>query len=223
MKKLLPPLCSLLLPILAHASDNTLTSEEKDAGWQLLFDGNDPSLHWRAYKQNTFPQTWTVADGTLFRQASGGDIVTRETFENFELELDWKISPKGNSGVMFRVQETMDAPWKTGPEIQILDKAAPDPNKAGWLYALYPSAVDACHPTGDWNHIRFVTKNGKCEHWLNGVKYLEYQIGSEDWKAKVAASKFAQFPDFAANARGRICLQDHGNPVWFKNIRIRPL
>lgn len=202
---------------------NSLSEKEKSDGWQLLFDGSNPSQHWRGYRKEVFPEKWIVEDGSITCQR-GGDIITREKFENFELSIEWKISPGGNSGIMFRVQETENAPWQTGPEIQILDNVAgKDPNKAGWMYALYPASVDATKPAGEWNHFRLVTNHGKSEHWMNGVKYVEYAIGSQEWNEKVAKTKFAKFPEFGKTARGHLCLQDHGNPVWYRSIKIRPL
>ena len=202
---------------------NTLSEKEKTEGWKLLFDGKNPSEHWRGYRKEGFPEKWAVEEGALTCQR-GGDIVTREQFENFELSIEWKISPGGNSGIMFRVQETDKAPWHTGPEIQILDNVGgKDPNKAGWMYALYPATVDTTKPAGEWNHFRLTTQNGKCEHWMNGEKYVEYTIGSEDWNSKVAKSKFVNFPGFGKTAKGHICLQDHGNLVWYRSLKIRPL
>ncbi|MEK0447186.1 MAG: Quinoprotein glucose dehydrogenase precursor [Verrucomicrobiota bacterium] len=222
---LLPALGALAFSFSAFANEpNTLSTEERAGGWQLLFDGKDPAPFWRSFKKETLPAGWVAEEGSLFRKEKAGDIVTKEEFENFELSIEWKISPGGNSGIMFRVQETENTPWKTGPEIQILDnQGGHDPNKAGWMYALYPASVDTTKPVGEWNHLRFVTQNGKCEHWMNGTKYVEYEIGSDDWNLKVAKSKFAAFPGFGKTAKGRICLQDHGNLVWYRNIKIRPL
>ena len=203
---------------------NSLTEAEKSQGWRLLFDGKAPATHWRGYKKDELPAAWVVQDGALFLESKGGDIVTREQFENFELSVDWKISAGGNSGIMFRVQEIGKAPWHTGPEIQVLDNVGHhDANKAAWMYGLYTTTVDATKPVGEWNRLRFVTNQGKCQHWLNDVLYVEYEIGSADWNEKVSKSKFGAFPDFAKFSKGHICLQDHGNQVWFKNIKIRPL
>ena len=205
-------------------AQNSLTEAEKAQGWRLLFDGKDPAAHWRGYKKDELPGAWVVQDGALFLESKGGDIVTKEQFENFELSVDWKISEGGNSGIMFRVQEIGKAPWHTGPEIQILDNVGHhDSNKAAWMYGLYTTTVDATKPVGEWNRLRFVTNHGKCQHWLNDVLYVEYEIGSDDWNEKVSKSKFGAFPDFAKFPRGHICLQDHGNKVWFKNIKIKPL
>jgi hypothetical protein len=220
----------LALSAAAFAADNELTPAEKAGGWKLLFDGKDASATWRRYKQQGLPDKWVVKDGALVLTGKGGgDIITKDQFENFELSIDWKISPAGNSGIMFKVQETEPKPWNTGPEAQVQDNAAGhDPQKAGWMYALYPASVDTTKPVGEWN--RFVLKcqrtpagTYKCEHFMNGTKYVEYEIGSADWNQKVAASKFGKFPMFAKAAKGHICLQDHGNEVAFRNIKIREL
>ncbi|MEI6713621.1 MAG: family 16 glycoside hydrolase [Verrucomicrobiota bacterium] len=211
------------------AGINTLTSEELTAGWQLLFDGKDPAKNWRGFKKDILPGNWAVREGELVCQKvtssnSTSDLVSKEQFESFELSIDWKISTRGNSGVMFRVQETETESWKTGPEVQLLDNlGGRDPIKAGWLYKLYSASVDSTKPVGEWNNLRLICKNGKCEHWLNGTKYLEYEIGSADWNEKVADSPFKALPGFAKTPKGHICLQDHGDQVWFRNIKIRPL
>jgi Domain of Unknown Function (DUF1080) len=220
----------LALSAAVIAGDNELTSAEREGGWKLLFDGKDASGHWRGYKSDNIPDKWVVKDGSLVLTGKGGgDIVTKDEFENFELSIDWKISPEGNSGIMFKVQETEAKPWNTGPEVQIQDNSkGHDPQKAGWMYGLYPANADTTKPVGEWN--TFVLKcqktaagTYKCEHFMNGTKYVDYEIGSADWNEKVAKSKFGKFPNFAKAAKGRICLQDHGNEVAFRNIRIREL
>jgi hypothetical protein len=224
----------LLLSLLAFvstavAADNELTAEEKAAGWKLLFDGRDASANFRGYKKDKLPDGWAVEDGAIVHKKSGGDIITKDQYESFELSIDWKISPGGNSGIMFKVQEGDGASYYTGPEVQVQDnQGGKDPQKAGWMYALYPASVDTTKPAGEWN--RFVLKcqktsagTYKCEHWMNGTKYVEYEIGSDDWNQKVAKSKFAKWPNFGKAAKGHICLQDHGNVVAYKNIKIREL
>jgi hypothetical protein len=229
-----PLLCSLLLalslaPVFAEdATPNTLTDAEKKDGWKLLFDGKDATQSWRGYKKETLPDKWVVEEGALVRHG-GGDIITKDKFESFEFSIDWKISEGGNSGVMFKVLETDGAPWFTGPEAQIQDNIkGHDPQKAGWMYALYPASVDTTKPVGEWNH--FVLKCEKtaagtyqCTHWLNGTKYVEYEIGSAEWNEKVARTKFAAKPGFGKATAGHICLQDHGNEVAFRNIKIKVL
>ncbi len=220
----------LALTATVFAADNVLTDAERGDGWKLLFDGKDASANWRGYKKDKLGEKWVVKDGALtLTGKGGGDIITKDEYESFELSIEWKISPGGNSGIMFKVQETAGAPWNTGPEAQIQDNGGGhDPQKAGWMYALYPASVDTTKPVGEWNH--FVLKcqktaagTYKCVHTMNGTKYVEYEIGSADWNEKVAKSKFAKFPDFAKPAKGHICLQDHGNEVAFRNIKIRVL
>jgi hypothetical protein len=203
---------------------NQLTAEESAAGWKLLFDGKDASQHWRGFKKETLPAGWVVEDGALVRKTGGGDIVTKDEYDSFEFAVDWKISEGGNSGIIFKVQEDkpVNAPWMTGPEAQILDNVkGHDPQHAGWLYQLYKTDLDTTKPAGEWNH--FVLKCEKtpagtyhCEHWMNGTKYVDYEIGSDDWKERVAKSKFKGYDDFGKAAAGRICLQDHGNLVSFR-------
>ena len=231
MKFLLITLATLTFAGTLFADDaapNTLTDAEKKAGWKLLFDGKDAGASWRGYKKDTLPAEWKVEEGALVRHG-GGDIITKDQFESFELAIDWKISKGGNSGIIFKVQETDGASYTTGPEAQVQDNVdGHDPQKAGWMYALYPATVDTTKPVGEWNH--FVLKCAKtaagtfkCEHWMNGTKYVEYEIGSADWNEKVAKSKFGSMPGFAKSAKGHICLQDHGNEVAFRNIKIRVL
>jgi len=225
---------SFLLPIIAcvapaFAADNELTTEEKAAGWQLLFDGKDASANFRGYKKDKLPDGWVVKDAAIVREKGGGDIITKEQYESFELTVDWKISPGGNSGIMFKVQETKGPSYQTGPECQVQDnKGGHDPQKAGWMYALYPASVDATKAAGEWN--RFVLKvqktatgTYKCEHTMNGTLYVTYEIGSADWNEKVAKSKFAKMEGFGKADKGHICLQDHGNEVAYKNLKIRVL
>ncbi len=230
MKSLLIPALALAFTFPAPAAEpNTLTAEEKAAGWTLLFDGKDASTHWRGYKKDKLPEAWKVEDGALVLKGKGGDIITKEQYESFEISLDWKISEGGNSGLMFKVQETDKPPYYTGPEAQIQDNVkGKDPQKAGWMYQLYPASVDTTKPAGEWN--TFVLKcqktsagTYKCEHTMNGTKYCEYEIGSADWDAQVAKSKFAKWEGFGKAAKGHICLQDHGNEVAFRNIKIRVL
>lgn len=231
MKCLLPVIAVLALSVRLFAADaplNELTAAEKAAGWKLLFDGKDASTWWRGYKKDKLPEGWKAEDGALVRHG-GGDIITKEQFESFEFSVDWKISEGGNSGVIFKVQETDKPPYGTGPEAQIQDNVkGRDPQKAGWLYQLYPASVDTTKPVGEWN--TFVLKIQKTpagtykgEHWMNGTKYVEYEIGSDDWKAKLAKSKFAKWEGFGTSPKGHLCLQDHGNLVSFRNIKIREL
>lgn len=207
---------------------NSLTDAEKAVGWKLLFDGKDASQWWRGYKKDGLSEQWAVEDGALvLKGKGGGNIITREQFESFEFSIDWKISEGGNSGIMFKVQESEPQPWHTGPEVQIQDNVkGHDAQKAGWMYQLYAASMDTTKPAGEWNTFRLKcvkTPAGtyRCEHWMNGTKYVEYEIGSADWDAKVAASKFKDKPGFGKSPKGHICLQDHGNVVAFRNVKIR--
>ena len=206
------------------AKHNTLTAKEKADGWKLLFNGKDLSS-WRNYQADGINEKWKIEGDTFILTAKGGgDIVTHDQYGAFELKIDFKISPKGNSGVMFHVQETEQKAWRTGPEIQIQDHAhGKDPQKAGWLPQLYKTDVDAANPAGEWNTIHILITPEKCEHYMNGTKYFEYVKGSEDWNKRVAASKFSKYPSFGKPARGHICLQDHGNVVHFRNVKIKLL
>ena len=212
---------------------NTLTEQEKADGWQLLFDGKT-SDGWRNYKQKTISAGWKVIDGTLARVSnSAGDIVYDKSFENFILELDYKVPAGANSGIMSRVSEDQGTIWMSGIEFQILDNTDPhgDSEKAGWAYALYKPAddpktgkpLDATTPIGHWNHVKIVYDGPHVEHWMNGVKYCEFELGSDDFNRRVQQSKFRDMPKFAKNKSGLIALQgDHGN-VSFANIKIKVL
>jgi hypothetical protein len=222
----LAALAAYLLTNAALAADsapNTLTDEEKAAGWKLLFDGKTTN-GWRNYKQSGIAPGWKVENGALVRGAEkGGDIITTEKYGAFEFSVEYNISKGGNSGLMFHVTEEGNVPWHTGPEIQIQDStsAAKDPQKPGWLYQLYRSEVDAAKPAGEWNQLRLLVTPEKCATWMNGQLYYEYVKGSKDWDERVAKSKFASLPNFGKPTSGHICLQDHNNPVSFRNIKIR--
>jgi hypothetical protein len=211
-----------LLPSMAQ--DNALTEDEKKAGWKLLFDGKTTE-GWKGYKKDKVSDGWQVVDGALSTKGKSGDICTVEEFADFELQIDWKISPGGNSGIMYRVAETKGAPYETGPEYQVLDDDKHGDGKnpltsAGSIYAVYPPAKKVVKPVGEWNHTKIVLKGAHVEHWLNGEKMAEAEIGSEDWNAKVAKSKWAKVTSYAKETKGKIDLQDHGDKVEFKNIKI---
>jgi hypothetical protein len=195
--------------------------------WRPLFDGQSLA-GWRGYRSESPPAGWRVVDGTLVREGPGGDIMTTDTFENFELALDWNVAPGGNSGIFYRVTEKADATYETGPEMQVLDDArhrdgSSRLTSAGSLYGLYPAPIGAVKPAGEWNTARIVMNRGHVEHWLNGVKTAEADIGSDDWNQRVANSKFHQWPGFGKASRGHIALQDHGDRVAYRNIRVRVL
>lgn len=199
------------------------------AGWEPLFDGRTLA-GWRGYRQAAPPAGWRVVDGAITRVGPGGDLITDAEFGNFELELEWKISPGGNSGIIYRVVEdsTLDYVWRSGPEYQILDNGAHadgrDPlTSAGSNFALYAPVRDVTRPVGEWNQARLVVNGNHVEHWMNGVKLLEYEFGSPEWEQRVRASKFASMPRYGRGARGHIALQEHEAWVAYRNLRIRRL
>jgi hypothetical protein len=209
----------------AMAQPNTLTAAEKAAGWKLLFDGKS-TAGWRGFKAPEPDPGWHVTDGALGPDPkTSKDIMTKEEFGSFELAFDWKISPKGNSGVMFHVTEAGGETYHSGPEYQVLDNSRGERplQRAGALYDLYAPTMDATKPVGEFNQSRLVVNGSKVEHWLNGTKVVEYELGSAELKAKIAASKFRQWPTFAASPTGHIALQNHGDVVAYRNIKIRPL
>ena len=209
----------------ADAAPNTLSDEEKKAGFKLLFDGKNPGENFRSYKQDKIDPRWKSVDGALTKAEKGaGDIITKEQYGAFELLIDYKISKGGNSGIMFHVAETDGPPYVTGPEIQIQDNVAGhDPQKSGWLYQLYKPENDATKPAGEWNSMRIVLapKGQKSAVYMNGQKYYEFEKGSADWDEKVKKSKFASMAGFGKQTKGHICLQDHGDEVAYRNIKIR--
>lgn len=214
--------------VFSPAALNTLTPAERAAGWQLLFDGTD-TKGWRNYRKTGVSPAWQVIDGALMRVAdSAGDLITTRKYRNFDLRLDWVVGPRGNSGVMYRATEEYPEIYWSAPEMQILDDARHPDGKspltaAGSDYALYPTKLGVEHPAGQWNHARLVVNGNHVEHWLNGVKVVDYTLGSPDWVQRVAHSKFAHWPDYGKAAEGYIGLQDHESWVAFRNIRIRVL
>jgi hypothetical protein len=205
-------------------------SGPEQAGWQSLFDGKTTN-GWRAFnKPAGTPSGWVVEDGVLTTPGGQGDIITTGQYENFELDLEWKIASKGNSGIMFRVVDDgqHQRTYETGPEYQLIDDegypaALKDVQKTGANYDLQAVEKKATKPAGQWNRTRLVVKDGRVQHWLNGTQVVEYEIGSEAWQKQVQASKFAKLPGYAQTPRGHIALQDHGDRVWFRNVRIRKL
>lgn len=214
-------------PSAQAAGLNTLTQEEQTAGWRLLFDGATPA-GWRGFRQPGVPDGWVVEEGALTRVGPGGDLITEEQFENFELALEWRIAPGGNSGVMFRVTEDAEETYHTGPEMQVLDDSAHADGMsrltaAGANYALHAAPEGAVRPTGEWNQARLVVNGAHVEHWLNGTRVVEYELWTPEWDSLVAASKFAEWPGYGRARRGHIALQDHGDRVQYRNIKIRVL
>ena len=215
------------VPRCVLSQEPVLTPAERAAGWRLLFDGRT-ATGWRGFRMDSMPAGWTVVAGALTRVARAGDIITTERFGNFELVLEWKIAPKGNSGIFYRVSEDDSTAYWSGPEMQVLDDAGhPDGRSrltaAGSCYGIYPSPAGVVKPAGEWNRVRLVLRGNHVEHWLNGVKVVEYELGSPDWEARVKASKFAPHVHYGRNASGYIGLQDHGDWVAYRNIKIRVL
>lgn len=214
-------------PVPGQEAMNTLTEQERAEGWQLLFDGQSLDA-WRGYQLDDVPSGWAARDGMLTRVGPGGDIITRETFGDFELVAEWRVEPGGNSGILYRGDESADYFYKTAPEMQVLDDAghadgASPLTSAGSVYALYPAPAGVVQPAGQWNHARILADGAHVEHWLNGEKVAEYEQGSPEWNRLVAESKFQQWPGFGTVMEGHIGLQDHGDLVEYRNIKIRPL
>jgi len=212
---------------------NTLSRKEKRQGWKLLFDGKDLQ-GWHSYLKQEPAPSWTVEDGAIkldhSQHQGGGDLVTNAEYENYELSLQWKISPEGNSGIIFNVHEDpkYGATYLTGPEMQVLDNEKASDNKkdnhlAGSLYDLIAADPAAVHPAGEWNTVQIRMDKGHLTFRMNGKKVVETQIGSPEWKDLVAHSKFRRWEDFATFKKGHIALQDHGHTVWYRDIMIRPL
>ena len=195
--------------------------------WRFLFDGKSLA-GWRVYRSQALPSGWQARDGMLVKDRPTEDIVTIDQFADFELEFDWKISARGNSGVFYRATEEYDKIYWSATEYQLLDDAS-QPNldrltATGSAYALYPAAAGAAKPAGEWNSSRIVARGDHVQHWLNGRKLLDYEYGSPEWEAKVKAGKFVDWPNYGRARRGHIGVQgDHGGQLALRNIRIREL
>jgi len=221
---------ALLAALLLMAATTALTQNRNTNGsqWRVLFDGKSLDA-WRGFKTEAVPNGWKIVDGTLAKDSSIGDIVSKEEFGDFELELEWKIGEAGNAGIFYRGTEEYNHIYWSGPEYQLLDDIKGADNKtrltcAGAAYAIYPSPEGHLKPVGDWNQTRIVAQGAHVEHWLNGFKLLEYELWSPDWEAKVKASKFNVYPNYGRARSGHIALQgDHAGALAFRNIRVRPL
>ncbi len=210
---------------------NKLSGAESAAGWKSLFDGKNVPADFKGYKQAKFPEKgWSVTDGMLHNAAGagGGDLCTVGEYGDFEFACDWRVAPGGNSGIIYRVTEDHNYSWETGREMQILDDAKHNDGKkpktrAGTMYDLFACAQEVCRPAGEWNHARVVCKGTHIEHWLNGIKVVDVDTAGEDYKKAMAESKFTTMPEFGTKMKGHICLQDHGDEVWFRDIRVREI
>ncbi len=232
MKKTQPWLALVTLtlaPSVFAADPNALTAAEKSAGWKLLFDGK--SLDgWRGYKAEAVGAGWKVQEGALVLTVGRtGDILTKVEYADFELVFEWRIAAGGNSGVLYRVGLGESAIPRTGPEYQVLDNEKAKDSKldnhlAGSLYDLGPGAPrELPKPPGQWNSARIMVRGWKIEHWLNGRQAAVADLASPEGKALIAASKFKTWPKFASLAKGHIALQDHGDAVSYRAIKIREL
>jgi hypothetical protein len=218
---------------------NQLTNAEKKAGWKLLFDGKTLT-GWRGFHNQQVPEGWGVADGCITKVKSGetvktgGDLITVEQFENFEFVVEWKLERGGNSGIKYLVSESLPPTGKSGVsfEYQVLDDDNhPDAKQgiagnrtAGSLYDLIAASKDKkLKPVGEFNHSRIVVKGNHIEHWLNGVKTVEFDRSSDEYKRHLAESKFKNTKGFGEAKQGHILLQDHSDAVWYRNIKIRAL
>ncbi|HMG95807.1 MAG TPA: DUF1080 domain-containing protein, partial [Gemmatimonadaceae bacterium] len=205
-----------------------VSAAQRAAGWRPLFDGTSTSA-WRGYKSQAFPAGWKIVDGVLTKSGSVEDIQTRDQFGNFQLALDWKLSPGGNAGVFYRGTEEYDHIYWSAPEYQLLDDAGHPDGKsrltsAGADYGLYPSPAGVVKPADQWNSTLIVVNGNTVQHWLNGQKLLEYEIGSADWEAKVKASKFVAYPNYGRAKQGYIAIQgDHDGALSIRNVRIREI
>jgi hypothetical protein len=202
-----------------------------DTAWVTLFDGSNLD-QWRGFQRDDVPSGWRIEEGTLafVPGTEGGDLITREQYDDFELELEWRISEGGNSGIFYRVSEDAEysRTYQTGPEFQVLDNdghsdGVTEAHRAGANYALHAPSRDVTRPVGEWNTVRIVADSAHVEHWLNGEKIVEYEQWSDEWQRLVDESKFIDMPGYGQYHRGHIALQDHGDRVWYRNVRIRPL
>ena len=217
----------LLATPLSAQEHNRLNATERAAGWQLLFDGNSLT-GWRGDNSESMPTGVSAENGMFIRSGPGGDIITEQQFADFELSLEWLVGPSGNSGVLFRAVEGQEEVYHGAPEMQILDDAGHADGRspltsAGSNYGLHGVPRGIVKSAGEWNTSRIVVVNNQVEHWLNGDKVVEYELGSADWAQRVANSKFAQWPAYGRASRGHIGIQDHGDRVSFRNLKIREI
>jgi len=219
---------------------NALTEEEKAAGWELLFDGSTLN-GWKRYNHDTIGPLWTVKDGVIicdgtgFGEGSGdvgGSLMTTKTFGNFELVVEWKITPGGNSGILYHVVESPEYghDYETGPEYQVMDDsgwtggALTPQQKVGSNYDMFEAPeTKKVMPVGEWNTSKIIYNNGHVEHYLNGEKTVEFDENSEEYNKRYQESKWVDYPGWNKSKVGAISLQDHGAPVYYRSIKIRSL
>jgi hypothetical protein len=210
------------------ATPATTPAAGRAGAWRVLFDGTTLDA-WRGYRRPDVPAGWSVVDGTLAKSRPVADIVSKDEFGDFELEIEWKIGEAGNSGIFYRGTEEYDHIYWSAPEYQLLDDVKASDNKsrltcAGAAYGLYPSPEGHLKPVGEWNRTRIVVKGAHVEHWLNDSRLLEYEFWSDDWEKLVKPSKFGAWPNYGRAKRGHIAMQgDHNGVLAFRNIRIREL
>ncbi len=214
-------------------NDNVLTKGEKTEGWRLLFDGKT-LRGWRMY-QNKEADAWGVKDGELYCKGNEtdksdlrADIITTDQYENYELSVDWKISPEGNSGIIYHVSEKYDAAYLSGPEYQLIDDIGFPQQLEEWQktasdYAMYNATSRPTRPVGQYNTSKIVVNGTHREYWLNGIKVLDFEVWTDDWNHRKSTGKWKNTPEYGLAKKGHICLQDHGGGVWFKNIKIKTL
>lgn len=209
-------------------AQNTLGPECRDNGWRLLFDGAT-TANWRGFRKDSFPDKgWAIRDGALVVMGGGGDICTAEEYGDFEFECEWRVSPGGNSGIMYRCSEDHTYPWETGPEYQILDDARHKDGqkaktRAGSLYDVVAPGADVVRPAGEWNRARIVARGTRLQHFLNDILIVDIDTAGDVYKAAHAASKWPGMKNYNTKPKGRICLQDHGDEVAFRNIKVKRL
>lgn len=210
--------------------DNTLSKKEKKEGWTLLFDGTTMN-GWRAYK-NKEQEGWSVKDGELYCKEEGvtkrADLITNKKYENYELQIDWKISPKKNSGIIYMVTEENGATYESGPEYQLIDDTGypgklNDKQLSGANYDMHAPTAKVIKPAGEFNHTKIVINKGHVEHWLNGAKVVDYYLWTSEWEQTKATSKWKDVKPYGMSKSGHIALQDHGGGIAFKNIKLKPL
>jgi hypothetical protein len=217
---------TLAIAVLACAA--VCSSAQAGTEWRPLFDGKNTDAL-RGWISGVLPTGWHVVDGALTKDGNVEDLLTRNVYGSFELELEWKIGKDGNSGVLYRVTREYDHLYWSGPEYQLLDDANAADGRSqltasGSAYGIYPSPAGVVKPFGQWNTTRIVVNGAHVEHWLNGRKVVDYVLASPDWQAKVAASKFAKYPNYGLAKRGFIGIQgDHPGSLALRNMRIREL